>query len=172
MKTLKYSVFFSLLAMVALCLSGCGKNDGIDDGSGDMIGGKKTLKVDGEAYYCGSESIVQETNGNGMYLKVVAVEDTFAQWSGKELQIVITPSRVSELKVGDVFQSNDISVREFHDLSGYAVNKYSWDAVGGSVRISGISSTHLTIQIQQLVIEHHTTDAQHTIEGTASLRIQ
>ena len=174
MKTLKYSVLFSLLAMVAFCLSGCGKNEGIDDDGGDMFGGggTKTLKVDGEAYYCGTESIAEETNGMGMYLKVVAVEDTQYEMNGKRLIVNIPPSKVSELKVGDVFQPDDILVRNYNNLSVIEVNAYSWYAVGGSIRISGISSTHLTIQIQQLVVEHHSTGAQHTIEGTASLRIQ
>ena len=170
MKSIKFVVFFSTLVTLALCFSGCSKSD--DNEGGGKATGKKTLKIDGEAYYCGSESNVEQTSGSGMYFKIYATEDEEFEFNGKILIVNIPPSRVSELKVGDVFQSNDILVRNFNNISTIEVNSYSWNAVDGSIRISGIRDKELTIQIQKLVVDYHNSSTKHTIEGSANLHIQ
>ena len=169
----KYYSFFAPLAMmvIALCFTACSNDDDDnDDGGSD----KKTLIVDGESYYNGRDaSTVEQTRGHGMYLTVHAAEtstSSFHQINGHILTVVIPPSRVSELNVGQVFDHDHFTVREFRGFMELDWDTYDWNIISGEIVITNIKASELTIQIKKLTIEHERTSVRHTIEGTATLR--
>ena len=88
---------------------------------------------------------------------------------GKELVVHISPSKVSQLSVGQVFDYDDMSIRNFRNLTHIEVNSYSWDGISGDITIKSIGETQITIQINSLVVKHKITDVEHTISGTATL---
>lgn len=151
------------MMVAALGITACSSDD--DNSSGGNS--KKTLIIDGQSYYYGQLSMVDQSNG-GMYLTVEAVEDINWPLKGKELVFRIPPSKVSELSVGQVFTYNDITIRTFRGLSEMAVDSYNWDALSGEVVIKDIKATELTIQINDLTIESQR-GAVRKIEGSATL---
>ena len=169
MKKLYSTILLLAMMVAALSLTACGDDDDEGDNGGNSPSGKKTLIIDGESYYCGSGSILAQTNGSGMYLTVEAVDDWIYQMSGKELTIVISPSKVSQLSVGQVFSYDDMSIRNYRGLTQMELNAYSWDAVSGDITIKSIGKTQITIQINSLVVKHENTEVEHSISGTATL---
>lgn len=153
--------------VAALSFTACGSDDDDNGGSG---GGNtnKTITIDGESYYCGELCTVEQTKGNGMYLQVTAVEDKMFQYKGHELMVHISPSKVAELKVGQTFDSNNISVRTFRTLTEMSTSG-RWDVVSGSIRITAIRKSEITIQINKLIVKHNPREVEHTIDGTATL---
>lgn len=160
-----YSIMMMLAMMVAAVSFTACSGDEEDDGPN----GKMTLKIDGESYYCGELSSVEQTQRNGMYIEVEAVTDLKFQVKGHRLVMRISPSRVSNLKVGQEFDGDHISVRNFEHLSEINVNSYEWDVVSGSFVIKSITDREMTIQFNKMVVKHHRTGVEHTIEGTALL---
>ena len=162
---------YSTLAMLAIIVAtlsfvACSSDD---DDSDETSTGKKTLTIDGESYYCGRSSSVEQTKGSGMYLTVHAAENPRSEFSGKNLVVHISPSKVSELNVGDVFDYDNISVRNYNNVTTIEINAYSWNAIDGKIQIKDIKEKELTIQIDNLVVKHRQTDVEHTISGTATL---
>ena len=111
-----------------------------------------------------------QTDGSGMYLTVEAVEDINFQVNGNELVVHISPSKVSQLSEGQVFENNDMSIRNCRGLTQIEVNSYSWRAVSGNITIKSIGETQITIEINSLVVKHKNTEVEHSISGTATLR--
>ena len=103
-----------MLAMMAVVLSltACGGDDDNESGSK----GKETLTIDGKTYKCSKTSSVEQTKVSGMYLTVIA-SDNGSEWNGKKLVVHISPSKVSQLSVGDIFDYDDISVRNYNNVS-------------------------------------------------------
>jgi len=163
---------FYMLAMIcaAFCLTACGGSSD-DDDDFDFGGrkGEKTLKVDGESFYCGDGSSVEQTKRSGMYLEVEAVTDLNFQMSGHRLVMHISPSRVSQLKVGQEFDGDMISVRDFVRITEIHVNSYEWEVISGSFIIKSITDTEMAIQFNEMVVKYNYRDVKHTIEGTAVL---
>lgn len=163
---------FYMLAMIcaAFCLTACGGSSD-DDDDFDFGGrkGQKTLKVDGELFYCGDGSSVEQTERSGMYLDVEAVTDLNFQMSGHRLVMHISPSRVSQLKVGQEFDGDMISVRNFVHITEIHVNSYEWEVISGSFVIKSITDTEMAIQFNKMVVKYNYRDVKHTIEGTAVL---
>lgn len=159
-----YSIMMMLAMMVAaVSFTACSGDD--DNGSG---GGKKTLVVDGERYY-DVNSTAEQTKNYGMYFTINAAEDPIYPISGHELTVKISPSKVSQLREGDVFDVGELSVREFRHFTEISVNTYDWDELDGNIMIKKITSMEMTIEINDLLIEHEITGVQHTISGTAVL---
>ena len=161
-----------MLAMMvaALGLTACGGDDEEDyGGGGGSPKGNKTLSIDGESYYCGSLCQLSQSNGSGMYLTIEAVENRDFETSGKELVVHISPSKVSELSSGQVFDYDDLSIRNFRNLTQIEVNAYSWYGISGSVIIKSVGEKEITIEINSLVIKHENSGVEHSISGTASL---
>lgn len=169
MKKLYSTIMLLAMMVAALCLTACGGNDE-DDGGDNSPSGNKTLIIDGESYYCGSGCDLAQTNGSGMYLTIQAVEDRVYQINGKELVVRISPSKVSQLSVGQVFGHEKMSIRNYRGLMQMELNAYSWDAVNGDITIISIGETQITIQINSLVVKHEITKVEHSISGTATLR--
>ena len=166
-----YSLFMMAAMMVAALGFVACEGDDSDDGD-DYYGGKKgqkTLKVDGESYYCGDLTSVEQTQHNGMYLEVYAVTDLNFQIKGHRLVMHISPSRVSKLKVGQEFDGDNISVRNFEHLTEITVNSYQWDVISGSFVIKSITDMEMKIQFNKMVVKYRHNDVKHTIEGTAVL---
>lgn len=163
-----YSTLTMLAMMVAaLSFTACGDDDDeIDNGGGK---GKKTLKIDGESFYCGSSSCVEQTKGNGMYINVYAVTNMEFPISGHKLVMHISPSRVSQLTVGEEYDGDMISVRDFVRLTEIHFNSYEWEVISGSFVIKSITDMEMTIQFKEMVVKYKYRDTQHTIEGTAVL---
>lgn len=155
-----------LLAMMAavLSLTACGGDDENESGSK----GKETLTIDGMTYKCSKTSSVEQTKGSGMYLTVITSSNG-SEWNGKKLVVHISPSKVSQLNVGDVFEYDEISVRNYNNVSTIELNSYSWDAINGNIVIKDIREKDLTIQINKLTVRHVNTEVEHTIDGTATL---
>ena len=155
-----------LLAMMAavLSLTACGG----DEEKESRSKGKETLTIDGMTYKCSKTSSVEQTKGSGMYLTVITSSNG-SEWNGKKLVVHISPSKVSQLNVGDVFDYDEISVRNYNNVSTIELNSYSWDAINGIIVIKDIREKDLTIQINKLTVRHVNTEVEHTIDGTATL---
>ena len=50
-----------------------------------------------------------------MYLTVITSSNG-SEWNGKKLVVHISPSKVSQLNVGDVFDYDEISVRNYNNV--------------------------------------------------------
>ncbi len=172
MKKLYSTIMMLAMMVAALSLTACGDDDEDDDfgGGGNSPSGNKTLIIDGNSYYCGSLCTLEQTNGSGMYFTIEAVEDKVYQTKGKELKVHISPSKVSQLSVGQVFGYNNMSIRNYRGLTQMELNTYSWDAVSGDITIKSIGETQITIQINSLVVKHKNTEVEHSISGTATLK--
>ena len=171
MKKLYSTIMMLAMMIAALSLTACGGGDEDDDfgGGSNSPSGNKTLIIDGNSYYCGSLCTLEQTNGSGMYFTIEAVEDKVYQTKGKELKVHISPSKVSQLSVGQVFSYDDMSIRNYRGLTQMELNAYSWDAVSGDITIKSIGKTQITIQINSLVVKHENTEVEHSISGTATL---
>ena len=160
------SILTMLTALVfALSFVACGSSN---DDDVNPPKGQKTLKVDEESYYA-VECSAEQTKGNGMYLHIIAATDPEIAINGHELVVHISPSKVSELNVGDVFGVDDLSVQEFRRLNEITFNSYAWNELEGDITIKRITSMEMTIQINNLSLQHKTTGVQHTISGSATL---
>lgn len=166
MKTKKFWGAILLIAFLCVAFTACG---GDDDNGGGSNPGEKTLKIDGESFYCGDGSSVEQTKGNGMYIDIDAVTDMNYQVKGHNLIMHISPSTVAELRENQVFGVDDISIKEFRHLNEIVINSYRWRVVSGSFTIKTITPMEMTIQINQLEIIHKDTKAEHTIDGKAVL---
>ena len=170
-----YSTIMMLAMMVAaLGLTACGGSGGgsfDDDDDFGYGGGKatKTLKIDGESYYCGNGSSVEQTQNSGMYIEVNAVTNMDFQVGGKRLVMHISPSRVSQLKVGQEFDGNKISVRNYGNFNDFNPNTYEWEVISGSFVIKSITDVEMKIQFNKMVVKYRNKEVKHTIEGTAVL---
>lgn len=159
----------TVLAMIvaALSFTSCGGDD--DDEGGTSPSGSKTLVIDGQSYYCGPLCQLSQTDGSGMYLTVEAVEDKDFPTKGKELVVHVSPSKVSQLSAGQVFDYDCMSIRNFRALSQMELESYRWDGISGDITVLSIGEKDVTIQINSLVIKHKNTGVEHSISGTATL---
>lgn len=163
-----YSTMMMLAMMVAaLSFIACGGDDDEIDNGGEK--GQKTIKINGESFYCGSSSNVEQTKGNGMYLNIYAVTDMNFQMKGHKLIIVLSPSRVSQLNEGEEFYYDEMSVRTLVHLNEIQINTYDWKAISGSLTFKSIGNYELKVQFNNLVVKHRNTNVERTIEGTAIL---
>ena len=169
MKKLYSTIMMLAMMVAALSFTACGGDD--DDFNYGKRKGKKTLKVDGESFYCSDDSSVEQTERRGMYLQVIAVTNLDFQVSGNNHELVmhISPSRVSQLKVGQEFDGDMISVRDFRHLNDIPINHYEWEVISGSFVIKSITDMEMTIQFNKMVVKYNNRDVEHTIEGTAVL---
>ena len=159
-----YSTIMMLAMMVAaLGVTACDSDDDNENNGG------KTITIDGKAYYCYTDgSYVTQRKSGGMSLGVIAMENKMNVLNHHELLVIIPPSRVSELSVGQVFDTEDITVHTFNVLVIGDI-PYSWDAIDGNIVIKDIKEAELSIQINNLVVKHNSTGIEHTIAGTATL---
>lgn len=163
-----YSTILVLATMVAaLSLSACGGDDS-DDESENPSYGKMTLIVDEESFYAVNCS-AEQTKRSGMYLEICAATNPEFPINGHLLVVHIAPSKVSELKEGDVFAAKKFSVQTFRRLNEIKVNTYDWNVLEGDITIKKITNMEMTIQINNLLLEHEVSGVQHTISGTAIL---
>ena len=165
-----YSTIMLLTMMVAaLGFTACGGDDDDDiNGGGNSSKGEMTLTIDGESYYATNCS-AEQTRGRGMYLNIRASTSSQFSTKGKELVVHISPSRVSELSVGDVFDSGSMSIQMYHNFNEVVINTYTWRAIEGNITIKKITNMEMTIQINDLVLKHKEKDIKRTISGTAVL---
>ena len=158
-----------LAMMLALCSSTCsGSSDDEDDYGVGTSQGVKTLYVDDEAYYA-ANCTAEQTKSSGMYLNIRAVTDPEFPYNGHELTVHISPSKVAELKEGDVFGTNKMSVQSFRRFNEIEVNIYTWNDLEGDITIKKITDMEMTIEINDLQLEHKSSKVKHKISGTAVL---
>lgn len=167
MKRVYSMIMMIVIMMAALSLTACGGDD--DDNGGDK-GNKvgQTLVVDGEKYYA-VNCHADQTQGMGMYLIVKAVTDAEYANNGHELVAHISPNTVADLKEGQVFDGKSIRIQTYRGLFELVANTYQWNVLSGIITIKKISKMEMTIQINNLQLEHKKTGAMHTISGTAVL---
>lgn len=168
MKKLYSTVMMLAVMVAALGLSACSSNSSDDDFGSGSSKGEKTLIVDGESFY-DFNSTAEQTKRNGMYLNINASTDPNYILQGHMLTVRISLSKVSELKEGDVFGVSELTVREFQRPTEISVNSYDWNELKGDITIIRITSMEMTIQINDLQIEHKISKVQHTISGKAIL---
>jgi hypothetical protein len=163
-----YSTILMLATMIAaLSLTACGGSDS-DEESENPSYGKKTLIIDDESFYAVNCS-VEQTRNSGMYLEIVGATNPEFPIEGHLLVVRIAPNKVSELKEGDVFYDNKLIVRDLVRLNEIKVNSYDWNVLEGDITIKRITDMEMTIQINNLLLEHKVTKVKHTISGTAIL---
>ncbi len=104
-----------------------------------------------------------------MYLNVWAVENQKVQVSGHELVAHISPNFVADLKVGDKFEEDNMSIQTFRRLTEIPLNSYRWKIIDGNITITKITDMEMTIQINNLQLKHKDTGVEHTISGVAVL---
>lgn len=167
MKRLNLSMMMFAMMFAALSFSACGGDDDDEIGGGSNKG-QKTLKVDDEYFYA-ANCTAEQTRNNGMYLNIRAVTDPDYPINGHELAVHISPSKVADLKEGDVFETNQMSVQTLRHFNEIDVNSYQWKDLEGNITIKSISSMEMAIVINGLILEHKSTKVKHTISGTAVL---
>ena len=169
MKKIYSTVMMLAMMVAALGMTACGDDDN-DEGSAH-----KTLIIDGESYYCGHSApgrylCTVSQSKSGMHLTVAAIEDIHPIVpKGKELSFRISPTKVSELSVGQVFDYAEIGRIHFGGLGAMPSTEILWYGIDGEMVIKDIKETELTIQFKNFTIKHKKTDTEHTIEGTATL---
>ena len=104
-----------------------------------------------------------------MYIEVNAVTNMDFQVGGKRLVMHISPSGVSQLKVGQEFDGNKISVRNYGNFNDFNPNTYEWEVISGSFVIKSITDVEMKIQFNKMVVKYRNKEVKHTIEGTAVL---
>ena len=163
----RFNLTLTLIAVIAAALSliACSSGDDSIDGGGSSKG-QKTLKVDDEWFYAANCS-AEQTKGSGMYLNIRAVTNPDFPYNGHELAIHISPSKVAQLKEGDMFDR--MSIQFFRHLNEIVYDTYLWRKVDGYVEIKRITDMEMTIQINNLVIEHKNRGTKRTRSGTAVL---
>lgn len=156
-------IMFAII-VAALSFTACSDDD--DDNA------KKTLVIDGVPYYCGYDySDVVQIRNSSMLLSVAAVENKENPLDGHLLKMEIPPSKVSELSVGQVFNSDEIRIYAYRVIMHVfdEVEPYNWNAINGNIVITEIKEKELTIQINNLTVKHKRTGVEHNIAGTATL---
>lgn len=154
--------------VAALGIAACSSDD---DNEGSA---HKTLIIDGESYYCGNSHdgwymCTVSQSKSGMHLTVAAIEDIHTTPKGKELSFRISPTKVSELSVGQVFDYAEIGRIHFAGWGAMQSTEILWYGIDGEMVIKDIKETELIIQFKNFTIKRKETGTEHTIEGTATL---
>ena len=176
MKRLSSILMLAMVMVAALSFTSCGGSDddeigGSSQGGGSDLSSQQTLTIDGQKFYYNDMGCtVDQTKSMGMYLSVVAFEQKdVPTLQGKILTMHISPNKVADLKVGDSFGVNKLSIQEYRNLTEIPLSTYRWKVVAGRVDISKITSMEMTIQIHDLKMRHKDTNVEHTISGIAVL---
>lgn len=159
---------FIAVVVISMCLTSCGddEDDFVNNGEPN---GKPTLVIDGEPYYYGELCSVDQTKRNGMYLTITAVENLMWQYPAHELTVHISPNTVADLRVGDIFKSGNLTIRDFRNVFHISLSAYSWSLMEGDITVTNITPYELTIRINNMRLKHETSGAEHTISGIAVL---
>ena len=161
MKKIYLTIMMLAMMVAALGITACSSDDDSDGGNS-----KKTLIINGQSYY-GHGDVTENSSRGGMRLTVEALENEKFYFNGHELTIEVSPSKVTELSVGQVFESP--TIRNYRGLNEIDVVEYDWDVVNGDILVKGITAKELTIQFNKLTIKHERTGVEYTFEGTATL---
>ena len=147
-----------------------GNNEDVDDVETNEGSNQEqmSLKIDDESFYA-VNCTAEQTSNSGMYLHIKTAENLDFPYFGKELTVHISPSKVAELKEGDVFDTDKMSVRYFGSVDQIYANSSSYNELEGDITIKKISSMEMTIEINDLVFENKTSKVKHKISGTAVL---
>ena len=167
MKKIYLSMMMLAMMVAALGFTACGGDDE-DEIGGVPNKGQMSLKIDDEPFYA-TNCTAEQTRSNGMYLNIRASTEPEYCLVGHELVVHISPSKVAELKEGDVFENYNMSVQTFRRLNEIAVNSYEWEVLEGDITIKKITSMEMTIAINNLLLEHKISRVKRTIRGTAVL---
>ena len=168
MKNLNLTIMLLAMIIAAISITACSSNSDDDENGGGAVKGQKTLIVNDESFYA-TNCTAEQTRKNGMYLNIRASTEPEYCLVGHELVVHISPSKVAELKEGDVFENYNMSVQTFRRLNEIAVNSYEWEVLEGDISIKKITSMEMTIAINNLLLEHKISRVKRTIRGTAVL---
>ena len=147
-----------------------GNNEDVDDveTSEESSQGQMSLMVDDKSFYA-VNCTAEQTRSGGMYLHIRTAEDPEFPYFGRELIVHISPSKVAELKEGDVFGANKLNVESFKSADLIIINGTKWNELEGNITIKKITDMEMTIVINDLQIENDSSKVKHTIRGTAVL---
>ena len=168
MKKLYSGIMMLAMMVAALSFTACGSDDGGNGGGNNPPTGGKTLIYDGTAYYAVG-CTAEQTKGRGMYFNIVAAPNEVLAINGHQLVVHISKNKVAELKVGDVFNSENTSVQTLRGTQEIAIETYAWKITEGSITITKITDMEMTLQFTNVKVHHKTKDVEHSFNGTAVL---
>ena len=168
MKKLYSTIMMLAMMVAALSFTACGSDDGGNGGGNNPPTGGKTLSYDGTAYYAVG-CTAEQTKGRGMYFNIVAAPNEVLAINGHQLVVHISKNKVAELKVGDVFNSENTSVQTLRGTQEIAIETYAWKITEGSITITKITDMEMTLQFTNVKVHHKTKDVEHSFNGTAVL---
>ena len=168
MKKLYSGIMMLAMMVAALSFTACGSDDGGNGGGNNPPTGGKTLSYDGTAYYAVG-CTAEQTKGRGMYFNIVAAPNEVLAINGHQLVVHISKNKVAELKVGDVFNSENTSVQTLRGTQEIAIETYAWKITEGSITITKITDMEMTLQFTNVKVHHKTKDVEHSFNGTAVL---
>jgi len=168
MKKLYSTIMLLAMMVAALSFTACGGDDGGNGGGDNPPTGGKTLSYDGTAYYAVG-CTAEQTKGRGMYFNIVAAPNEVLAINGHQLVVHISKNKVAELKVGDMFNSENTSVQTLRGTQEIAIETYAWKITEGSITITKITDMEMTLQFTNVKVHHKTKDVEHSFNGTAVL---
>ena len=144
-----YSTLMMLALMgAALSFTACGGDDDDDDDYGDNRDGA-TLKIDGEAYYV--DASIQKSYWSGLVLHINAFERPVNFAPDKILEIHLSGcSKVSELKAGQSFDYEDVSVDNIENGPVVALYEKSYETLSGSITILSVDKYKVKMKFNDL----------------------
>ena len=163
MKKLYSTIMMLAMMVAALSFTACGGDDDDGDNNGNSGHGGMTLIVDGDSFYA-RQCNVEQTRGRGMYLNITAYNSS----TSHVLVVHISPSKVADLKEGQVFDYDEIGIQTFRHQTDLVYNTYEWKAIKGDITIVKITDMELTIRINDMELEHRN-GVKHTVSGTVEL---
>lgn len=165
MKKLYSALILFAMMVVTVGLVSCSGSDDEDEGGSGS--GKKTLIVDGTAYYSYPSYIEDLPVRDYMVFIIYWSDNQYIPNVNQYLELSYNGvSSISELHEGDVLDDH-------LQVVVYAMPKIycEWDFDDGSITIVKITSENLTVKFNNLTIKNSSSGKTHTFNGTITLPI-
>ena len=172
-RIIKLFTLFALM-IAALSFAACGD----DDEDGDNRDGA-TLKIDGESYYV--DASIHKSYWGGLDLYIDARERPVNLVPDKILEIYLSGcSKVSELKEGQSFGYEDVSVDNIENGFVVALYEKSYETLSGSITILSVDKYKVKMKFNDLKFKldfssnifgddyEPTNPKIHSVDGTAT----
>ncbi len=172
--TKKFTLFALIVA--ALSFTACGGDDEIEGGENRN---GATLKIDEKAYYV--DASIQKSYWGGLYLFIYARESRVNFGPDMKLEISLSGcSSVSELKAGQSFDFEDVSVDNIENVSVVALYEKSYETLSGSITVLSVDKYRVKLKFNELKFKldfssnifgddyEPTNPKIHSVDGTAT----
>ena len=135
----------------------------------DKYYGLLTLTIDGDPWYVWSDSTIRQRKKNEMMSLYMIVSQKGVQFSSHILHIYISPTRVSQIKEGDVLYKDDILIYSFRPQNSATYYTYNSLVDSGSISFKRIGESDLTIQFNDFKFRNKISGLERIVNGTAKL---